>query len=83
MSCVGFAMEYLPHGDLATWIKQKGPPPIPIGVRWLEQALHGLRYAHDHFVVHRDLKPHNLLLTAGRDLKISDFGLLKHAAGPR
>ena len=71
------AMEYLPGGDLAHWIKQKGPPPIPLGTRWLEQALQGLLYAHDQSVVHRDLKPHNLLLTTGRDVKISDFGLVK------
>jgi serine/threonine protein kinase len=77
-----FAMEYLPGGDLALWIKQKGPPPIPLGTRWLEQALQGLLYAHDHSVVHRDLKPHNLLLTAGRDVKISDFGLVKDARRP-
>jgi len=76
------AMEYLPGGDLADWIKQKGPPPIPLGTRWFEQALQGLLYAHDQFVVHRDLKPHNLLLTTGRDVKISDFGLVKDARRP-
>src|SRR5262249_12146008 len=76
------AMEYLPGGDLALWIKQKGPPPIPLGIRWLEQALQGLVYAHEHSVVHRDLKPHNLLLTAGQDVKISDFGLVKDASRP-
>jgi serine/threonine-protein kinase len=75
-------MEYLPGGDLALWIKQKGPPPIPLGTRWLEQALQGLSYAHDQSVVHRDLKPHNLLLTSGRDVKISDFGLVKDARRP-
>jgi hypothetical protein len=55
------AMEYLPGGDLALWIKQKGPPKAPLGIRWLEQALQGLLYAHDRSVVHRDIKPHNLL----------------------
>jgi serine/threonine-protein kinase len=76
------AMEYLPGGDLARWIKQKGPPPIPLGIRWLEQALQGLLYAHDHSIVHRDLKPHNLLLTADQDVKVSDFGLVKDAQQP-
>jgi len=73
------AMEYLPNGDLATWIRRQGPPSISLGVRWLLQSLQGLHYAHQHAIVHRDLKPHNLLLTADLDIKISDFGLLKQA----
>ncbi len=71
------AMEYLPNGDLANWIRQQGPPSVPLGTRWLLQCLQGLQYAHQHSVVHRDLKPHNLLLTVDLDIKISDFGLLK------
>jgi serine/threonine-protein kinase len=46
-------------------------------VRWLGQALQGLSYAHRHGILHRDLKPHNLLLTAEGDLKVTDFGLFK------
>ncbi|WP_422927112.1 protein kinase domain-containing protein [Singulisphaera sp. PoT] len=73
------AMEYLPNGDLASWIRRQGPPSVPLGTRWLLQCLQGLHYAHQHSVVHRDLKPHNLLLTADLDVKISDFGLLKQS----
>ena len=73
------AMEYLPNGDLATWIDRSGPPQPEVGVRWLRQALEGLLYAHRHSLLHRDLKPHNLLLTQDGDVKISDFGLVKHA----
>jgi hypothetical protein len=71
------AMEYLPNGDLASWMKRHGPPSVEHGVRWLRQALEGLHYAHRHGILHRDLKPHNLLLTADGDLKITDFGLFK------
>src|SRR5262249_33678179 len=39
------AMEYLPNGDLATWIRRQGPPSISLGVRWLLQSLQGLHYA--------------------------------------
>jgi serine/threonine protein kinase len=73
------ALEYMPKGDLANWIKRNGPPSAELGTRWLDQALHGLHYAHQRAVLHRDIKPHNLLLTADRDLKISDFGLMKQA----
>jgi hypothetical protein len=74
------AMEYLPGGDLGAWLRRHGPPPVPAGVRWLRQALHALRYAHRHGVLHRDLKPHNLLLTAEGDLKAADWGLFQPVA---
>src|SRR5262249_27705182 len=70
------AMECLPNGDLAGWIKRYGPPPAELGTRWFYHALQGLQYAHQRAILHRDLKPHNLLLTADHDVKISDFGLL-------
>jgi hypothetical protein len=73
------AMEYMAHGDLATWIVRAGPPPAEVGARWLRQALEGLLYAHRHSILHRDLKPHNLLLTEDGDVKISDFGLFKRS----
>ncbi|MDR3632296.1 MAG: serine/threonine-protein kinase [Isosphaeraceae bacterium] len=73
------AMEYLPNGDLAAWIKLHGPPSPELGTRWFYQALQGLQYAHQHSILHRDLKPHNLLLSADHDVKISDFGLMKES----
>jgi len=76
------AMEYLPNGDLASWIKREGPPSVELGIRWFHQTLQGLAYAHQRAILHRDLKPHNLLLTADGDVKISDFGLLKQAREP-
>jgi serine/threonine-protein kinase len=75
------AMEYLPNGDLATWIKRQ-VPSVELGIRWFQQALQGLAYAHERAILHRDLKPHNLLLTADGDVKISDFGLLKQTREP-
>jgi serine/threonine-protein kinase len=71
------AMEYMPSGDLADWLQRHGTPPMDLCVRWLSQALQGLSYAHRHGILHRDLKPHNLLLTADGDLKVTDFGLFK------
>jgi hypothetical protein len=71
------AMEYLAGGDLALWLKRRGVPSSELGIRWLREALEGLQYAHRRSVLHRDLKPHNLLLTEEGRLKVSDFGLLK------
>ncbi len=47
------------------------------------QLLRGVTHLHDHFIVHRDLKLSNLLLTRGGTLKIADFGLARHFAEPR
>ncbi len=76
------AMEYMPGGDLGQWLQEQGPPSVELALRWLRQALEGLQYAHRRAILHRDLKPHNLLLTAEGNLKVSDFGLLKHGAQP-
>jgi serine/threonine-protein kinase len=73
------AMEYMAGGDLGEWLEKHGPQAGELGSRWFRQALEGLSYAHRHRVLHRDLKPHNLLLTGEGHLKVSDFGLLKHA----
>jgi hypothetical protein len=71
------AMEHLAGGDLGGWIERHGAPPPARGLHWFRQALEGLQYAHRRGVLHRDLKPHNLLLNDEGDVKVSDFGLLK------
>jgi hypothetical protein len=73
------AMEYMAGGDLGRLLGQQGPPSIELGLRWFREALEGLLYAHRRSILHRDIKPHNLLLTAEGHLKVSDFGLLKQA----
>jgi hypothetical protein len=76
------AMEYVGGGDLARWQQQHGTPSVELATRWFREALEGLHYAHRHAILHRDLKPHNLLLTSEGHLKVSDFGLLKQIQQP-
>jgi tRNA A-37 threonylcarbamoyl transferase component Bud32 len=73
------AMEYMAGGDLGQWLKEHGAAPPELGLRWFRETLEGLAYAHRHSILHRDLKPHNLLLTVEGNLKVSDFGLLKRS----
>ena len=72
-------MEYVPDGDLDAYIRESGPVPERIAASMTNQTAAGLAYLHRHRVIHRDLKPGNLLLAEGEDgndvLKIADFGL--------
>lgn len=81
-----YAMEYLPGIDLHSLIAQGGPISDGRAVSFLTQLARGLREAHAAGLVHRDIKPGNLLVTqAGtqRDvLKILDFGLVKTVTDP-
>ncbi|HVS35761.1 MAG TPA: serine/threonine-protein kinase, partial [Gemmataceae bacterium] len=76
------SLEYVDGGTLAQ--KLKGTPLPPREAAGLTTALgRAVQYAHQHGVVHRDLKPGNVLLTADGTPKIADFGLAKRsAAGP-
>ena len=70
-------LEYLPGGDMATLCRRK-PLPLERALHYLEQVCTGLAYAHERGVIHRDIKPNNLLLTADREtIKIADFGIAK------
>ncbi|GAB4572571.1 MAG: hypothetical protein Kow0077_12330 [Anaerolineae bacterium] len=70
------AMEYVPGGTLKDRLEQ-GALSLNDAAQLLGQIAAGLQYAHDHGVVHRDVKPSNILLAGGRFAKLSDFGLAK------
>jgi serine/threonine protein kinase len=70
-------LEYLAGGDLQ---KASRDEKLSLGtcVKYIEQVCAGLRHAHRHGVIHRDIKPHNLLLTKDREtVKIADFGVAR------
>src|SRR5437763_12550463 len=70
-------LEYLPGGDLQALVRSR-PLPLEGALFYLEQVCAGLAHAHKHGVIHRDIKPQNILLTADqRTAKIADFGVAK------
>jgi len=70
-------LEYLPGGDLQSAVR-RGRIPIKRSFSYIEQICAGLGFAHSRGVIHRDIKPQNLLLTADREtVKIADFGVAR------
>src|SRR4029078_12610790 len=70
-------LEYLPGGDLAALTRGR-PLNIQKAVSYLEQVCSGLAHAHKCGVIHRDIKPQNLLLTEDKQtVKIADFGVAR------
>jgi len=70
------AMEYVPGGDLRERL-DRGAVDVPRALRWLRQAASALDEAHALGVVHRDVKPANLLLDGNDDLRVGDFGIAR------
>jgi serine/threonine protein kinase len=74
-------LEYMSGGDLQRQLRE-GPILIPQALRYLEQASAGLEHAHSKGIIHRDIKPQNLLLDEQRrTVKIADFGVARLFAG--
>jgi serine/threonine protein kinase/formylglycine-generating enzyme required for sulfatase activity len=75
-----FAMEYVEGLDLAKLVKTKGPLPVAHACLFIHQAALGLQHAHAKGMVHRDIKPGNLMLSREGNqpvVKVLDFGLSK------
>src|SRR5262245_32035197 len=70
-------LEYLPGGDMQA-LTRNNPLSLKSAMFYLEQVCSGLAHAHKCGVIHRDIKPQNLLLTADQEtVKIADFGVAR------
>jgi hypothetical protein len=70
-------MEFVPGTDLARLVRERGPLPCAEACRYVRQAALALQHAHERGMVHRDIKPHNLMLTPSGEIKVLDFGLAR------
>ena len=72
-------MEYVPGGELSSFIRDKGSMPEVMVQQVARQVLHALHYLHKRKITHRDIKPDNILVSSYEPLtvKLSDFGLSK------
>jgi eukaryotic-like serine/threonine-protein kinase len=74
-------MEYVDGSDLASIVKSRGPLPVDEAIHCVLQAAAGFRFAHEAGVVHRDIKPGNLLLDKNGTVRILDLGLVRFEGG--
>jgi hypothetical protein len=73
------AMEYVEGESLDALVRRRGPLPPAEACDLVRQAAAGLQHASEHGIVHRDVKPANLLLARGGMVKVVDFGLSRLA----
>ncbi|HEX5927473.1 MAG TPA: protein kinase [Baekduia sp.] len=68
-------MEHFAGGSIADRLKTGDPIPVPLALRWLRETASALDAAHAADIVHRDVKPGNLLLDENGRLAVGDFGI--------
>ena len=70
-------MQFVDGRNLSDVVKELGPQPAQRAVDWILQAAHGLAFAHQQGVIHRDIKPGNLLVDSRGTVKILDMGIAR------
>jgi beta-lactam-binding protein with PASTA domain/tRNA A-37 threonylcarbamoyl transferase component Bud32 len=74
------AMEYIEGRTLKDVIRERGPAPPEAAVDIVLQILRAARFAHQRGIVHRDIKPHNVLIDDDGRVKVTDFGIARAGA---
>jgi len=74
------AMEYLPGRSLKTVVREQGALDPRAAIDIVVQILRAARFAHRHGVIHRDIKPHNVILDEEGRAKVTDFGIARAGA---
>lgn len=69
------AMEYIPGQTLYRLVMTKGPLPVPLAAQLFAEAASGLAHAHAQGLIHRDMKPSNIMVTPHEHAKVLDLGL--------
>ncbi|MDH5196771.1 MAG: protein kinase [Gemmatimonadota bacterium] len=72
-----YAMKYLEGQSLEQVLKDRGKLPLALTIKILRQVAEALDYAHEHQVVHRDMKPANVMLDSRNRVIVTDFGIAK------
>ena len=68
-------MEYIDGRTLKEYIDYSGALSVPEAIGYCKQILKALRHAHERGVIHRDVKPHNIMLLDDGTIKVTDFGI--------
>ncbi len=73
-------MEYVEGRTLKELVVTRGPCPVPVAISYTRQVLAALRYAHRNGIIHRDIKPHNVIVDHEGRVKVADFGIARAGA---
>jgi predicted Ser/Thr protein kinase len=71
------AMRYIDGVSLGEKLEKEKTLPVPLCLEYTRQICRALKYAHEHDIVHRDIKPQNILIQHGDKLFVTDFGISK------
>jgi serine/threonine-protein kinase len=77
------ALEYVEGPNLHEYLLKKGPPNLLLALSIMRQVASALQRASELGIIHRDIKPDNILLTRKGEVKVADFGLSRCLAGDR